>query len=119
MQHYCLLAGQPADLYDKIKAECEDSDTTDGLLCGALKYLRGHRAKPNQQIVLTLMLLAKECPVLFMTDVVTGVSYTSPHTHGFLCVRTLVYDSEAEPQLFPVITFGKLSHMPLTFVWLK
>jgi len=54
----------------------DDSDATDGLLCGAMKHLRQHRAKPNQQLVLTLLYLAKTKPLLFTTNVVTEVGYT-------------------------------------------
>jgi len=68
-----ISPGLPPELYDKIEGESEPSEVTDKLLCGAVKHLRAQRAKPNHQIVLTLMTLAKDRPSLFTTDVATGV----------------------------------------------
>ncbi|KAF6032449.1 INTS1 [Bugula neritina] len=62
----------PPELYDKIEGESEPSEVSDKLLCGAVKHLRAQRAKPNHQIVLTLMTLAKDRPSLFTTDIATG-----------------------------------------------
>ncbi|XP_067931599.1 integrator complex subunit 1-like [Watersipora subatra] len=63
---------KPTELYDSIVAEGEENDKTDKLLCGALKQLHNHRAKPNQHVVLTLMVLAKQQPHIFSTDSVTA-----------------------------------------------
>ena len=70
--------------------EGEDSDKTDKLLCGAVKHLRNHRAKPNQQIVLALMVLVKEKPLLFTTDVATGVCMYNIHSL-FLCIEFFLF----------------------------
>ena len=77
----CCCIGQPSELYDKIQSESEDTDMTDKLLCGAIKHLRTHRAKPNPQIVLSLITLVKQSPQLYTTDTVTGVSFTHRLRH--------------------------------------
>ena len=45
--------------------EEDDLERVNGLLCGAVKLLRGQRAKPDQLLYLALMFLAKSKSYIF------------------------------------------------------
>ena len=65
----------PNDLLDAIQdAELSgDDEKVEKLLCGAVKYLKMNRAKPNETMVLTLMYLAKTKNTIFGSEVVIEV----------------------------------------------
>ena len=65
----------PNDLLDAIQdAELTgDDEKVEKLLCGAVKYLKMNRAKPNETMVLTLMYLAKTKNTIFGSEVVIEV----------------------------------------------
>ena len=51
-----------------------DDEKIEGLLCGAVKYLKMNRAKPDPALYLSLMYLAKAKPTFFGSEVVSDVS---------------------------------------------
>ena len=65
----------PNDLLDAIQdAELAgDDEKVEKLLCGAVKYLKTNRAKPNETMVLTLMYLTKTKNTIFGSEVVIEV----------------------------------------------
>lgn len=69
----------PNDLLEAIQeAELSgDEIKIEKLLCGAVKYLRMNRAKPEQAMVLTLMYLAKTKNSIFGSEVVIEVKYST------------------------------------------
>ena len=68
----------PSDLLDALTAAEEkmNDDKIERLLCGAVKYLRQNRAKPEPAMFLTLLFLAKSKANLFNSDLVVEVSFT-------------------------------------------
>ena len=54
--------------------ENSNYDKLEGLLCGAVKHLRGNRSKPDQIVYLSLMYLAKYKPAVFNSAIVIEVS---------------------------------------------
>ena len=65
----------PNDLFDTVQdAELAgDDEKVEKLLCGAVKYLKMNRAKPNETMILTLMYLAKTKNTIFGSEVVIEV----------------------------------------------
>ena len=66
----CLFSVDPQVLYDTI-TEAEEAgrdETMERLLCGAVKYLKANRAKPEPAAFLTLMYLAKTKHHFFNTS---------------------------------------------------
>lgn len=65
----------PQDLFSAVEEACskEDDDQIEALLCGAVKYLKVNRAKPDPAVFLTLMYLAKSKPAIFNNDVLIEV----------------------------------------------
>ena len=57
--------------------EEDDLDRVNGLLCGAVKLLRGQRAKPDQLLYLALMFLAKSKSYIFSGEIDGQVWSTS------------------------------------------
>ena len=79
-------AVDPNDLLDAIQdAELAGDDgKVEKLLCGAVKYLKMNRAKPNEAMVLTLMFLAKTKNQIFGSEVVIEVRfYMLIHSHSW------------------------------------
>lgn len=70
---FVTILASPSELLDRISAVEEPTETTDRLLCGAIKQLRIQRAKPNMSLVLALSYMCKAQPDMFNTDMVTGV----------------------------------------------
>jgi hypothetical protein len=54
--------------------EAGDDDKLEGLICGAVRYLKLNRAKPETTMYLSLMYLAKTKQALFDSDIVIEVS---------------------------------------------
>ena len=52
-----------------VAEEEDDLERVNGLLCGAVKLLRGQRAKPDQLLYLALMFLAKSKSYIFSGEV--------------------------------------------------
>ena len=65
----------PADLMDALLAADakNNDDKVERLMCGAVKYLKANRAKPESAMYLTLLLVAKSKSSLFNTDLVIEV----------------------------------------------
>lgn len=70
----------PAVLLDEIEAaELEgNDDRIEGVLCGAVRQLKGARAKPDSCLYLSLMYLAKMKPNIFATEGVIEVRASGP-----------------------------------------
>ena len=69
---------EPHDFLDAIE-EAEHSseeENVERVICGAVKYLRANRAKPEPAMYLGLMYLAKTRPQLFASEVITEVRPT-------------------------------------------
>lgn len=64
----------PAEFYDAVMAAYDgnDDEKIERLLCGAVRYLKNNRAKPDNQIALCLIYFAKAYPGMFTTDNVTA-----------------------------------------------
>lgn len=77
--HHMFVAVDPNDLLDAIQdaESAGDDDKVEKLLCGAVKYLKMNRAKPNDTMVLTLMFLAKTKHGIFGSEVVIEVKDSS------------------------------------------
>jgi integrator complex subunit 1 len=52
-----------------------DDENIEKVLCGAVKYLRANRSKPEQAMYLGLMYLAKTRPSFFHTEIIVEVLY--------------------------------------------
>lgn len=93
--HPCLLMVPvswpvpPTVLLDEIEAaEMEgNDDRIEGVLCGAVKQLKGSRAKPDGALYLSLMYLAKIKPNIFATEGVIEVSAAVPSVLHSFCWR--------------------------------
>lgn len=75
----------------------DDDELVESLLCGAVKYLKVNRAKPDPSVYLTLMYLAKHRPTLFNSEVLIEVNhlikcYIKHHKHylNWFCVLKLL-----------------------------
>ena len=66
---------EPHEFLDAIEEAEKSSEEEDveRVICGAVKYLRANRAKPEPAMYLGLMYLAKTRPQLFASEVVTEV----------------------------------------------
>ena len=72
-----VVVVDPADFLSSM-TEAEDSnddEKIEALLCGAVKYLKMNRAKPDPAIYLALMHLARSRPSFFGSEVVIEVSH--------------------------------------------
>ncbi|XP_064630438.1 integrator complex subunit 1-like isoform X2 [Lineus longissimus] len=63
---------EPAELIESIYGaeDAGDDDKLEGLICGAVRYLRANRAKPETTMYLSLMYLAKTKQALFDSDII-------------------------------------------------
>ena len=57
--------------------EDDDLERVNGLLCGAVRVLRGQRAKPDQLLYLALMFLAKSKSYIFSGKKLSEIDYFS------------------------------------------
>ncbi len=53
--------------------EREDDERVEALLCGAVKYLKTNRAKPDATMYLSIMYLARHIPSIFNSEVIIEV----------------------------------------------
>ena len=60
--------------------EEDDLERVNGLLCGAVKLLRGQRAKPDQLLYLALMFLAKSKSYIFSGQLSSQLSVSDNST---------------------------------------
>lgn len=69
------LSVEPHDLLDAIEEaeNSNDDENIEKVICGAIKYLRANRSKPEQAMYLGLMYLAKTRPSFFGSEVVIEV----------------------------------------------
>lgn len=58
------------ELVKKVIEALGDQETVDGLVCGAIRTLRANRSKPDQVVILALMVLAKKHPGIFRGEVI-------------------------------------------------
>ena len=67
---------EPADFLNCVNdaEDNNDDDKIEALLCGAVKYLKLNRAKPDPALYLALMYLARSRPSFFGSEVVIEVS---------------------------------------------
>ena len=56
--------------------EDDDLERVNGLLCGAVRVLRGQRAKPDQLLYLALMFLAKSKSYIFSGKKLCEIYYS-------------------------------------------
>lgn len=75
MQSFFLSSVDAFEFKDVIEEAVErnDDDRLEALLCGAVKYLKINRAKPEPAMFLSLMHFAKTRPSLFFSEVVIEV----------------------------------------------
>ena len=74
---FLCLVETPSEFLDYVSeaADREDDDRVEALLCGAVRYLKMNRSKPEMSLALSLIYLSKNKSSIFNSEVVIEVSY--------------------------------------------